>query len=206
MIVKHTFPLDAEYQIGTGGARGGGGGTDLTIDGQPAQAARGGRLQVKAGPHTIAVAVLDGRRPGGVDDQYSDYRVNSQFAVGGGVQSISITGPFTPTGTGDTPSRRRILVLAPQTAAEESSCARKIVSNLARRAFRRNLIDDAEVDGLMAFYDRGRGEGDFETGIQQAVARILVAPRFVFRMEDEPANIKDGATYRIDDVALASRL
>ena len=70
LIVKHTFPLDAEYQIGTGGARGGGGGADMTIDGQPAQAARGGRLQVKAGPHTIAVAVLDGRRAGGVDDQY----------------------------------------------------------------------------------------------------------------------------------------
>jgi hypothetical protein len=39
----------------------------------------------------------------------------------------------------------------------------------------------------MAFYERGRKEGDFETGIQQVVARVLVAPRFVFRMEDEPA-------------------
>jgi len=206
MVVKHTFPLDGEYQIATGGARGGGGGTDLTIDGQPAQVARGGRLQVKAGPHTVAVAVLDGRRAGGVDDQYSDYRVNSQFAVGGGVQNITITGPFAPTGSGDTPSRRRVLVCTPQNASEESSCARKIVSNLARRAFRRNLIDDAEVDGLMAFYDRGRKEGDFETGIQQVVARILVAPRFIFRMEDEPANIKAGAVYKVDDLALASRL
>ncbi len=206
MIVTHTFPLDAEYQIATGGARGGGGGTDLTIDGKPVQIARGGRLQVKAGPHTIGVAVLDGRRAGGVDDQYSDYRVNSRFAVGGGVQNITITGPFSPTGTGDTPSRRRIMVCTPQSAAEENSCARKIVSNLARRAFRRNLVDDAEVDGLMEFYERGRKEGDFETGIQQAVARILVAPRFVYRMEDEPANIKEGAVYRIDDLALASRL
>ena len=91
-------------------------------------------------------------------------------------------------------------------ASEEASCARKIVSNLARRAFRRNLVDDAEVDGLMAFYERGRKEGDFETGIQQAVARILVAPRFVFRMEDEPPSLKDGAIYRVGDVALASRL
>jgi len=206
MVVKHTFPLDGEYQIAAGGGRGGGGGADFTIDGQPVQLARGGRLQVKAGPHTIAAATLDGRRAGGIDDQYADHRNNSQFAVGGGVGGITITGPYAPTGAGDTPSRRRILVCTPQSPADEASCARKIVSNLARRAFRRNLVDDAEVDGLMAFYDRGRKEGDFETGIQQAVARILIAPRFVFRIEDEPANLKDGAVYKVDDLALASRL
>ena len=206
MIVKHTFPLDGEYQIAGGGGRGGGGGTDMTIDGQPVQAARGGRIQVKAGPHTIAMAVVDGRRAGGVDDQYSDYRVNSKFTVGGGVGGITITGPYNPNGTGDTPSRRRILVCTPQNASEETACARKIISNLARRAFRRNLLDDAEVDGLMSFYERGRKEGDFEAGIQQAVARVLVAPRFVFRMEDEPAGLKNGEAYRVDDASLASRL
>ena len=206
MVVTHTFALDGEYQITGGGGRGGGGGSDMTIDGQPVQVARGGRIQVTAGPHTIAVAVVDGRRAGGVDDQYSDYRVNSKFAVGGGVQGITITGPYNATGAGDTPSRRRILVCTPKNASEEPSCARKIVSNLARRAFRRNLVDDAEVEGLMAFYERGRKEGDFETGIQQVVARVLVAPRFVFRMEEEPAGIRDGATYRVDDAALASRL
>ena len=206
MIVKHTFPLDGEYQIAGGGGRGGGGGTDMTIDGQPVQAARGGRIQVKAGPHTIAMAVVDGRRAGGVDDQYSDYRVNSKFSVGGGVGGITITGPYNPNGTGDTPSRRRILVCTPQNASEETACARKIISNLARRAFRRNLLDDAEVEGLMSFYERGRKEGDFEAGIQQAVARVLVAPRFVFRMEDEPAGLKNGEAYRVDDASLASRL
>ena len=206
MVIKHTFPLDGEYQISGGGGRGGGGGSDMTIDGQAVQVARGGRVQVKAGPHTIAVAVVDGRRAGGVDEQYADYRVNSKFAVGGGVQSIVITGPYSPTGTGDTPSRRRIFVCTPKNASEESSCARKIVENLARRAFRRNIVDDAEIDSLMTFYDRGRKEADFEAGIQQAVARVLVAPRFVFRMEEEPAGLKDGATYRVDDASLASRL
>jgi hypothetical protein len=206
MSVLHNFPLDAEYQIAVGGGRGGGGGTDITLDGQSIQVTRGGRIQVKAGPHKIAAATVDGRRAGGVDDQYSDYRVNSQFAVGGGVQTITVTGPFNSTGSGDTPSRRRIMVCTPQSVAEEAGCARKIVTNLARRAFRRNLIDDAEVDGLLSFYERGRKEGDFETGIQQAVARILVAPRFMYRIEDEPANVRDGASYRIDDAALASRL
>jgi hypothetical protein len=206
MVVTHTFPLDGEYQITGGGARGGAGRVDMTIDGEPVQTGRGSRIQVKAGPHTIAVAVVDGRRAGGVDEQYADYRVNSKFAVGGGVQGITIVGPYDPTGVGDTPSRRRIFVCTPKGADEEASCARKIISNLARRAFRRNLIDDAEVDGLMAFYERGRREGDFESGIQQAVARILVAPRFVFRMEDEPEGIREGAAYRVDDAALASRL
>ena len=206
MVIKHTFPLDGEYQISGGGGRGGGGGSDMTIDGQAVQVARGGRVQVKAGPHTIAVAVVDGRRAGGVDEQYADYRVNSKFAVGGGVQSIVITGPYSPTGTGDTPSRRRIFVCTPKNASEESSCARKIVESLARRAFRRNIVDDAEIDSLMTFYDRGRKEADFEAGILQAVARVLVAPRFVFRMEEEPAGLKDGATYRVDDASLASRL
>jgi mono/diheme cytochrome c family protein len=205
MIIQHTFPLDGEYQISGGGGRGGGGG-DMTIDGQPVQAARGGRIQMKAGPHTIAVAAVDGRRSGGVDEQYADYRVNSRFGVGGGVSSITITGPYSPTGVGDTPSRRRIFVCTPQNAGEEASCARKIVTNLARRAFRRNLVDDAEVDSLMTFYERGRKEGDFETGIQQLVARILVAPRFVFRFEEEPANVKPGVQFRVDDAALASRL
>jgi hypothetical protein len=110
------------------------------------QAARGGRLQVKAGPHTIAVAVVDGRHAGGIDDQYSDYRVNSKFVLVR-CAAITITGPYNATGTGETPSRRRIFVCTPQAPAEEISCARKIVTNLARRAFRRNLIDDAEVEG-----------------------------------------------------------
>ena len=80
------------------------------------------------------------------------------------------------------------------------------MTNLARRAFRRNLVDDSEVDGIDDVLSAGRKEGDFEAGIQQALARILVAPRFIFRMEDEPANVKTGAAYRVNDLALASRL
>jgi hypothetical protein len=204
MLVQHMFPLDGEYQISTGG-RGGGGG-DITLDGQRIPATRGQRFPVRAGPHTIGVAVVEQRRNGGVDDAYSDFRNNSVFAVGGGVSSVVITGPFNSSGAGDTPSRRRIFVCYPASAADEASCARKILSTLARRAFRRPLLDDAEVDGLMAFYQEGRKDGDFESGIQHALARILVAPRFLFRIEDEPPGTKDGAVYRVNDLALASRL
>ncbi len=212
MLVHYTFPLDAEYQISTGGggalggARGGGGGTDVTIDGQPLTVRGNQRVTVKAGPHVIGLAVVEGRRAGGIDDAYSDFRVDSQYGVGGGVSTLVITGPFNASGAGDTPSRNRIFVCHPANEAEEAPCARKILTTLARRAFRRPLADDTEVNGLMTFYEQGRKDGDFETGIQQAVARILVAPRFIFRTEEESATAKAGAAYRISDLALASRL
>jgi hypothetical protein len=212
MLVRYTFPLDAEYQFtvagggAPGGARGGGGGTDITIDGQPITVRGNQRMTVKAGPHTIGLAVIESRKAVGVDDAYSDYRVNSQFAIGGGVSTLVITGPYNSTGAGDTPSRSRIFICHPANASEEVPCARKILTTLARRAFRRPLADDSEVDALMAFYQKGSKDGDFEVGIQQALARILVAPRFIFRMEDEPANAKSGSTYRVNDFALASRL
>lgn len=192
---------------GPGGARGGGGGgTDITLDGEPLTIRGNQRIKVTAGPHVIGMAVVEGRKAGGIDDAYSDFRVNSQFAVGGGVSTLVITGPFNATGAGDTPSRSRIFVCHPANTSEEVPCARKILTTLARRAFRRPLTDDSEVDGLMTFYQQGRKEGDFEVGIQQALARVLVAPRFIFRMEDEPANVKPGAIYKVSDLALASRL
>jgi hypothetical protein len=206
MLIQHTFPLDGEYQIGPGGgARGGTGGLDITLDGVTIPATRNGRIPVTAGPHTIGVAILEGRRAAGVDETYSDFRVNSAFAVGGGIQTVVVTGPFNPSGAGDTPSRRRIFVCYPKSAAEEASCARDILVTLSRRAFRRPALD-GEIQSLMTFYEQGRKEGDFETGIQHAVARVLVAPRFLFRMEDEPTNAKKGGSYRVTDLALASRL
>ena len=64
----------------------------------------------------------------------------------------------------------------------------------------------ADVETLMAFYREGRDGGDFDTGIQHALARILVAPKFVFRTEEVPAATAKGATYAISDLELASRL
>jgi mono/diheme cytochrome c family protein len=208
MVVRHTFPLDAEYEftIGGGGPGGGGaaGGTDVTIDGArlTVQNTRRFRIPVTAGPHAIGVAVLDRARGAGVDDAYSDFRApNNGFAVGGGVQNVSIMGPFNPTGPGDTPSRRRIFTC--QTT--DDACARSILSRLARRAYR-GTVAPHELDTLLSFYKQGRARGDFETGIQEALARLLVAPRFLYRVEAEPAGLAAGTTYRISDTELASRL
>ena len=215
MVVRHTFPLDAEYEItigggGPGGGGGGGGGTDVTLDGAPVivQNARRFRVAVTAGPHTIGVAVLDRQRGAGVDDAYSDFRAaNNGFAVGGGVQNVTIMGPFSPSGAGDTPSRQRIFTCRPAgaAAADEEKCARTLLSTIARRAYR-GAVTTSELNTLMAFYAQGRQRGDFETGIQEALARILVAPRFLYRVEEEPVKLAGGAVYRVSDVELASRL
>jgi cytochrome c551/c552 len=215
LLVHHTFPLDAEYEFsvtgGSGGpgGRGGGGGAqvDVTLDGEQLKPAnvRSFRIPVKAGPHTIGASLVDQVRGAGVDDQYSDFRINSSFTAPGGIQTVVITGPFKASSTGDTPSRHQIFVCAPASAGDEAACARKIVSRLARRAYRRPLTDD-EVATLMMFYEKGRAGGDFEVGVQQALARILVAPAFLYRAETEPAGTKPGSAYRLSNVDLASRL
>jgi hypothetical protein len=213
MLIRHTFPLDAEYEfsvtggVGGPGGLGGGANIDVTIDGAKVATnnPRSFRQVVTAGPHTIGVALVDRQRSAGVDEAYSDFRVDSAFTTPGGVQSVVITGPFNATGPGDTPSRRRIFVCHPENASQEASCARKIVTTLARRAFRRPAQDD-EIETLMGFYQEGRRGADFETGIQQALARILVAPKFLYRMEEEPAKVAPGTAYRVSDLELASRL
>ena len=206
MLIQHTFPTDAEYEFSIGGGLGGGA-VDITIDGEKVDVrnTRSFRLPIQAGPHTIGAAVVDRTRGTGVDEQFSDFRVNSAFNVGGGVNSIVINGPFDMTGAGDTPSRRRIFVCQPASSSEEVSCAREILTALARRAFRRPVLD-SEMSTLMNFYQQGRKGADFETGIQQALARILVAPAFLYRVEDEPAGLPDGGIYRLSNLELASRL
>jgi len=120
------------------------------------------------------------------------------------VENITISGPFNPTGVSDTPTRRRLFVCKPANA-QDASCAKKIVSMLARRAYRRP-VTSADVAPLMSFYESGRKEAGFERGIELAVRAVLVSPQFLFRIERDPAGVAPGVPYRISDLALASRL
>jgi hypothetical protein len=196
MLVQHTFPLDAEYEFNVSGSV-------FTVDGIRIEAGsfRNLRLAVKAGPHTLGVAIVDRQRPAGVDDLWN------VFSVAGAAPSVTINGPLDADSTGETPSRRRIFVCYPTSAEAgvEASCARQILQTLAGRAFRRPVVD-SEVEKLMVFYRQGRQAGSFETGIERAVAGVLVAPAFVLRTEEEPSNLPVGAVYRVNDFALASRL
>lgn len=128
------------------------------------------------------------------------------------VGTIRIEGPYNATRATDSPSRRRIFVCSPASAAGERACARQIVRNLATQAFRRPMTA-ADVDMLMEFYEFGRRECTgtatpcpFEQGVEMVLARILASPQFIYRIEEEPAAAKPGQAYRISDIDLASRL
>jgi cytochrome c551/c552 len=120
-------------------------------------------------------------------------------------EMFTVTGPFNPTGSGDTPSRRRIFVCRPTGAADEETCARRIVLTLAHRAYR-GEDSAADLARLMEFYRTGRQAGDFEAGIRLALQRILASPKFALRVERDPPHAAPGAVYRISDLELASRL
>jgi uncharacterized protein DUF1592/uncharacterized protein DUF1588/uncharacterized protein DUF1587/uncharacterized protein DUF1585/uncharacterized protein DUF1595 len=121
------------------------------------------------------------------------------------VESVAIGGPTRVDGPGDTPSRRQIFVCRPNTSTAEQACATQIISALARHAFRRP-VTDTELAMLLSFYDSGRKQGGFETGIQLALERILADPNFLFRIERDPPNAAPGNVYRLSDLELASRL
>jgi hypothetical protein len=202
MRVNYTFPVDAEYIVRVRRGLGRAGRVDLMLDGAPIALGGGGsqaRVRITAGPHTLAAALVDTRRSTGVDDVYS------APAGTGGVQGIEIDGPLDPTGVADTPSRQRILSCRPTEPAEEAACASEIVAALAGRAFRRPLAPD-ELAPLLEFYKAGHAADGFEAGIEQALARVLVDPRFLYRIEAEPAGLDAGTVYEVDDFALASRL
>jgi len=221
MTVAHYFPLDAEYvfKIRLTGAQPGEG---AEID--PYQV----RVAVKAGLHTVGVTSprenlkaerdappgpFDGRGgaptpiPWPVDLRLGGARVK-RFDVRGPVPDVSkliIGGPYQATGRGETASRRAIFVCRPERPAQESACARTILTKLAHRAFRRP-VTSADIQPLYAFYEKGRASADFESGIQAAIEAMLVSPEFLFRLERDAATAKTGSAHRISDVELASRL
>jgi hypothetical protein len=121
------------------------------------------------------------------------------------VETLTITGPFEPTGIGSTASRERIFVCTPASTAEEEPCAREILANLARRAYRRP-VGEADLERLLPFYRDGRAQGSFDAGIQLALRRLLASPSFVYRIEQDPADLAPGAAFAVSDVELASRL
>jgi mono/diheme cytochrome c family protein len=168
---------------------------------------------VKAGPQRISAAFL-ARAESPVDDlikpidfTLADTQIGSALGVTTlpHLRELEINGPHKVTGVSDTVSRRRVFICRPTTLNEEAGCAERIVRHLATTAFRRPVGGD-EVKGLVNFYDNGRKNGDFESGIREALQAILASPQFIFRLERAPAGVKPGQNYRIADIDLASRL
>jgi hypothetical protein len=167
------------------------------------------RVPVKAGPRTVAVTF---RQHDAAEDDYilePFLRTTLDPVNEAGlphIDQVVVSGPYNASGPGDTPSRRKIFVCRPANASEEVGCAKKILTGLARGAYRRP-ITPADTEPLLSFYQAGRNQaGNFDAGIERALRLILSSPEFVFRFERDPATLAAGASYRVDDLELASRL
>jgi cytochrome c5 len=165
-------------------------------------------IKITAGPHDVGFTWIE--RP--TQDQnvwQPSLRDSLEAHNPAGIprlRSGNIEGPYKVTGISDTATRQRIFVCKPATAAKETSCAQEILSTIARRAYRRPVIE-SDLEAPLAFYsDARKNGGDFDAGIRAGLARILASPAFIFRAERDPANVPAGGAHRISDLELASRL
>jgi mono/diheme cytochrome c family protein len=173
------------------------------------------RLKVKAGLHTVGVAFVKKSSATTLEllQPFERERLDPITPVGiPELDRVTIEGPFNATATEQSPSRARIFLCRPRSSArdDQRSCARTILATFARRAYR-GPVNDAEMDRLLGFYDKERlAGGGFDEGIESALTFLLVNPRFLFRIEQDPpargSGASAGTNYRITDVELASRL
>jgi hypothetical protein len=228
--IHYTFPQDAEYEIQLRLARDrnehveGLTGThqvELSVDGERVQvftvkppppgqdhakvdAELHVRIPVKAGSHELAAAFL--KKPSALleterQPYQAHFNMDRHPRVQPALYSISVVGPFNAKGPGDTASRERIFVCH----KDDEACAKRILLTLARRAWRQP-VSAADIQAPLRFYREARKGGDFEGGIEMAVRAVLMSPRFLFRVEQDPADAAQGTTYRLSDLEMASRL
>lgn len=231
MLINYYFPVDAEYVIKVR-VPAGANAFDGPIQEPTVLEVR---LPVKAGSRKIGVtflaestvpeivapvrgvfaaaaqapAAMGPRLPAKLDVRLDGERIKlyevPQGLGGPRLTSVSVAGPYNPAGAANAASRRRIFVCEPKTETEEAPCARQILSQLGRRAYRRPFTD-ADLKPLFAFYETGRKQGSFDNGIKMALRAMLVSPEFLFRVERDPEAGVPAGVYRINDFELASRL
>ena len=202
MAIRSTFPLDGEYGIKVSllGASAERQQLEITVDGERVQLAgiapvvrAGGavayrartaedakplefRIPMKAGPHSIGVAFIE--RNELRDEEVLRPRLRSTGA-NLSVEVVTVSGPYNPTGPGDTPSRRRLFVCRPALKTEEDPCARRILSTLARRAYRRPVAA-SDVDSLYRSTKPGQPNADSIAALSAPSAEPWSVPNFSF--------------------------
>ena len=167
-----------------------------------------GRVRVTAGPHDVGFTWKE--RPFQLQDVWEPSKRDSQeiHMVGGlpKLRTVSIDGPYNVFGMSEGPSRQRLFVCHPGSSTADEICATKILTNLARRAYRRP-VTPGDVEAPLSFYKRARQSGgSFDDGIRAGVARVLSSPYFLYRIEKDPAGAPAGVAHPVSDIELASRL
>jgi mono/diheme cytochrome c family protein len=162
------------------------------------------RVPVKAGTRTVTAAFVESEPIPGFERLGRG--VNNQIGGGGAaaLDTMSVSGPFNPGTAPDTPARQKILTCKPANARDEEPCARRILTDLTRRAYR-GFSTTADVDQLLEIYAKGRAGRTFDAGIARALEALLASPKFVLRVEEDRST-EPGAVYRLSDLELASRL
>jgi len=170
-------------------------------------------IHIKAGDQRISASFLI-KADGPIEDEFAMVEQTLVDVSAGAVPGIttlphlhelSITGPTNVSGVSETASRLKIFTCKPAAGADEIPCAKKIISGLTRQAYRRP-VNDRDIEDLLNFYQTGRNQGSFDSGMRTAIQAILVSPEFVFRFERVPATAAPGTNVRIGDLELASRL
>jgi len=166
------------------------------------------RFPVTAGPHQLGVTFLQ-ESSSLLETKRQPYQTrfnrHRHPRSGPAVFQVSITGTDTGGEPGKTPARNRLFIRTPTGVDDEDTAAREILRTLARRAWRRPETEEA-LAAALTFYQQGRADGGFDAGIEAGVASILVNPKFLFRIERDPAGAKSGQACRVSDLDLASRL
>ena len=180
--------------------------TNLGVAGEAIDARLKARIPVKAGPHAVGVTFAQ-KNLAESDEPLEPFTRDLDLQNMNGlplIDRVAIAGPFSAKGPGDTPSRRKVFVCRPAAGKDDVTCAKQILTTLARRAYRRP-VTDADLESLLSFYQAGRNKGNFDSGIENALRLILANPKFIFRAESD-AGVAAGAAHRINDLELASRL
>ena len=226
----HNFPADGKYIFEMGFMSGWGEryhDIDISVDGEHLTTVRyGGEIDfqgrkkfpmetdpvfIRAGERRITATFI--RK---MDGPYEDLIRPNDWSLTGTETSygttslphlmrLTIEGPYNPTGVSENRTRKQIFTCRPTSLAEEIPCAKKILAQLASKAYGRKASEN-DIDDLLTFYSMGAKDGGFEIGVRYALEAILSSPHFLLRMEHEPNEITPGDVYTLDDMALAKRL
>ncbi|MEP7353475.1 MAG: DUF1587 domain-containing protein, partial [Acidobacteriota bacterium] len=235
ILIKYQFPADGEYSFKVKGVTGyfqavlggvKGEKLEVTIDGERmylfdwdreiANTTGNGKstpkIAVKAGLHTLGVTFLATNDiPGGELNRPFERTMNTPGSIPGfvfypHVGQVWIEGPYDAKGAPDTAARQKIFVCKPTSKETETACAKTIIGALTKHAYRRPATP-SDVANLSEFYQAGRANnGTFDDGIEAVIQRILTDPQFIYRGEAEPKALATGKSYKVTDLALASRL